>query len=271
MRLNYIETGDCIEHMKQLPDACVDAVITDPPYMTTDIEFDKKGFLVSPFVQEVKRILSPDGYFVSFGGIELLGELSKTFPIRFTGVWVKHHGVMRTAAAKKPMSQAEIYSVMSHPLGEVRNLAWSRQYYPSTPYRYTKKRKPYNRQGSDSLINSNPQGWTQDGYIGVNEGTRQYTDTLHFPSRCGMKYGERTNHPTQKNCDMMRVIIRWLTNENATILDPFCGSGTTCVAAKMEGRNFIGYEINPEYAVIAKSRTDKAERVYQEMIACNKN
>lgn len=43
---------------------------------------------------------------------------------------------------------------------------------------------------------------------------------------------------------------------NATILDPFCGSGSTGVAAVREGFNFIGIELNPEYAEIAKRRID---------------
>jgi DNA modification methylase len=52
-------------------------------------------------------------------------------------------------------------------------------------------------------------------------------------------------------------MAHWIANstvEGATVLDPFCGSGTTCAAAKGIGRNFIGIEINPEYARIARGR-----------------
>ena len=48
-------------------------------------------------------------------------------------------------------------------------------------------------------------------------------------------------------------IISW-SNEGDIVLDPMCGSGTTCKMAKMNGRNFIGIEISPEYCKIAEDR-----------------
>lgn len=61
-------------------------------------------------------------------------------------------------------------------------------------------------------------------------------------------------HPTQKPIGLMIAILRDWTNPGDLILDPFCGSGTTCVAAKMLGRNFIGIDISPEYCEIARAR-----------------
>lgn len=63
-------------------------------------------------------------------------------------------------------------------------------------------------------------------------------------------------HPTQKPVDLMSRIITDYTPPNGTILDPFCGSGSTGVAAIREGFNFIGIELNPEYAEIAKRRIE---------------
>jgi site-specific DNA-methyltransferase (adenine-specific) len=54
---------------------------------------------------------------------------------------------------------------------------------------------------------------------------------------------------------MKRLVFLW-SDESDIILDPFCGSGTTCVAAKEMGRKFIGIEISPEYAAIAQRRVD---------------
>jgi DNA modification methylase len=48
--------------------------------------------------------------------------------------------------------------------------------------------------------------------------------------------------------------------EGDIILDPFAGSGTTCVVAKKLGRNYIGIEINPEYVEMAKKRLERAVR-----------
>ena len=71
---------------------------------------------------------------------------------------------------------------------------------------------------------------------------------------------DRREHPTQKPVGVMLWIIENYTSPGETILDPFCGSGTTGVACIRTGRNFIGIEINPEYADIARRRCEEAER-----------
>lgn len=64
-------------------------------------------------------------------------------------------------------------------------------------------------------------------------------------------------HPTTKPIPLMRWCIRKLKlKPGATILDPFCGSGSTGVAAIREGFNFIGIELNPDYAEIATRRIE---------------
>lgn len=71
-----------------------------------------------------------------------------------------------------------------------------------------------------------------------------------FPNPIGAKL-----HPTEKSIAQM---AHWISNSSLpgqTVLDPFCGSGTTCAAAKSLNRKFIGIEIDPEYVRIAKGRT----------------
>ena len=67
-------------------------------------------------------------------------------------------------------------------------------------------------------------------------------------------YGKHNNHPAEKDPDMAQQLIRWCSDENDIILDPFLGSGTTAVAAKELGRKFIGIEISEEYCKIAVKR-----------------
>lgn len=71
--------------------------------------------------------------------------------------------------------------------------------------------------------------------------------------------GKQAVHPTQKPVAIMRWIIDKHSKPNDIILDPFAGSGTTCVAAKQLGRQWIGIEINPDYCKIADERLRQEE------------
>lgn len=57
-----------------------------------------------------------------------------------------------------------------------------------------------------------------------------------------------------KPIDLMRWLVRLVTPPGGTVLDPFTGSGTTGIAAVLEGFDFIGIEREPEYVEIAKAR-----------------
>lgn len=63
-------------------------------------------------------------------------------------------------------------------------------------------------------------------------------------------------HPTVKPTDLMRYLCRLVTSPGGTVLDPFMGSGSTGKAAMLEGFRFIGCELSPEYAEIAKARIE---------------
>ena len=65
-------------------------------------------------------------------------------------------------------------------------------------------------------------------------------------------------HPTQKPKALMNWCVKEFSKPNDLILDPFLGSGTTAVAAKMEGRNYIGIEISEKYCEIARKRVASA-------------
>jgi len=65
---------------------------------------------------------------------------------------------------------------------------------------------------------------------------------------------ERTKHKTQKPLKVCLPFIEISSNEGDVVLDPFIGSGSTAVAAKMLNRNFIGYELNAEFCEIANQR-----------------
>ena len=70
--------------------------------------------------------------------------------------------------------------------------------------------------------------------------------------------GARNVHPTVKPVELMRYLVRLVTPPGGAVLDPFTGSGTTGMAARLEGFGFIGIEREPEYCQIAKARIEAA-------------
>jgi len=87
---------------------------------------------------------------------------------------------------------------------------------------------------------------------------------VHDGRQAGNKGGSnprnRTNdvkvnhHPTVKPTDLMRYLVKLITPPNGIVLDPFTGSGSTGKGAVMEGFNFIGIELDPDYVAIATAR-----------------
>lgn len=71
---------------------------------------------------------------------------------------------------------------------------------------------------------------------------------------------KKNHHPTCKPVKLMAFLVNFLTKKGQTVLDPFCGSGTTGVACMQSRRNFIGFEINTEYVEIANARCENALR-----------
>ncbi len=77
----------------------------------------------------------------------------------------------------------------------------------------------------------------------------------------------KTKHPTEKPESLLERIILIGSKENEIVLDPFMGSGTTGVVAKKFNRNFVGYEIDEEYFIIAQKRigiiVPKSDPIYE--------
>ena len=70
----------------------------------------------------------------------------------------------------------------------------------------------------------------------------------------------KNHHPTVKPIELMSYLVTLGSREGDIVLDPFCGSGTTCIAAMMLKRDFIGMEINPKYHQIALKRLEHHRR-----------
>ena len=80
-----------------------------------------------------------------------------------------------------------------------------------------------------------------------------------YPSQRG-KTSRENAHPTVKPTDLMRHLVRLVTPIGGTVLDCFLGSGSTAIAAEMEGFAWIGIEKDPEYVKIAEARLNGTQR-----------
>jgi site-specific DNA-methyltransferase (adenine-specific) len=89
--------------------------------------------------------------------------------------------------------------------------------------------------------------------LGESEYTQKFTN---YPSEIIEFKLDGNFHPTQKPVELMEYLIKTYSNEGGLVLDNCMGSGTTGVAAKKTGRNFIGMELDPKYFDYAKNRIE---------------
>lgn len=104
--------------------------------------------------------------------------------------------------------------------------------------------------------------WWEDRVDELPEGVRKTLPFLRVPKPTKqektLESGDRNDHPTVKPLTLMSYLITLASRPGDVVLDPYAGSGTTCVAAKMLGRHFIGIEREPDYAAIARDRVASA-------------
>ena len=233
MELNKIICGDALEELRKLPDESIDLVLTDPPYNISGLssgvvlhnrEVNTKhfgdwdyGFEVAPIVKEFKRILKPKGQIYIFTSEALFVQ----YRLEMEKLQFHFRNLM--------------VWLKTNPLPKIRQVSWRN----STEYiLYAGKEKT---EKCDYTFN-----WL---------GQQEMLNVFQTPILSGEERGqEELYHPTQKPLSIVGKLMRVSSNPNDIVLDPFLGSGTTAVAAKALGRNFIGIEKNPEYCEIAEKR-----------------
>ena len=239
--MNNLMLGDCLVRMKEIPDASVDMVLTDPPYGTTACEWDSIVPL-EPMWEQLKRVVKPNGAIVMTAGQPFTTTLIASNMRMFKYCWVfgKSLPVGHGYAKYRPMSNHEDIVVFSNGGGK-------------TPYnpQKTPREKPrtYTRK-SASLSGSSSMG-SHDGKTRILDGKNPTTIQMFNTS---IQRGKV--HPTQKPVALMEYLIKTYTNEGETVLDFTMGSGSTGVACVNTGRRFIGIELDPEYFAIAKQRIE---------------
>ncbi len=85
-----------------------------------------------------------------------------------------------------------------------------------------------------------------------------------LPDVLGWKYSGNRHHPTEKPVTSLQPLIESFTHPNAIVLDPFAGSGSTCVAALQSGRRYIGIELLEQYHRAGQQRLTAVQRAMQQ-------
>lgn len=236
--LDTVRVAECIEFMATLPDACVDAVLTDLPYGTTQNAWDTVIDLPAWWTQ-VRRVCL--GAVVTTASQPFTSQMvmSNVREFRHEWIWRKNRGSNFANTVREPFKEHE--SVVVFAAGK-----WT----------YNQQREA--RRGSGGERAEYKVAWNPGGsnYREFKPRGPVELTADRVPSSVQEFTTETGLHPTQKPVELMRYLVRTYTNPGDVVLDMCCGSGTTLVAAKQEGRHFIGCDSEEKYVTMARKRLE---------------
>jgi len=235
--------GDCLERMRELPDASVDMVLCDLPYGTTQNKWDAV-IPFAPLWAEYWRVAKPGAAVVLTAAQPFTSALimSQVDLFRYEWIWRKTRVTGNLTAKLRPMLAHETVCVFAKQ--------------KTTYYPYTDIKNPLAGIRTPVSKSENYNSPSQrDDYVRPELLTKlSVIDGFDVGKDRGM-------HPTQKPVTLFEYLIRTYTNLGMTVLDNCAGSGTTAIAAERTGRRWFCIERDRTYF-------DKAvERVLAEVAA----
>ncbi len=246
----WLINGDCLDIMANIPEASVDMIFADPPYMLSNGGFTcKSGKAVSvnkgdwdkskgveadfefhkSWISACRRILKPAGTLWVSGTYHSIFQCG--FAIQQLGF-----KILNDIAWFKPNASPNLscrYFTASH-----ESLIWAIKD-PESKHIFNYDILREGEFPEDFLKKPNKQ--------------MRSVWAINTPSPDEKIYGK---HPTQKPLNLLKRIIEASTDKNALILDPFTGSSTTGIAASILGRKFIGIDICKDYLDLSIKRYD---------------
>ncbi len=213
--------GDCLERMRAQPDRSVDAIITDPPFGTTNAEWDVAA-TGEAWWREALRITYEHSAIVLFACGQYTADLLAARRALFRYKWVWKRGERSTGAMdanRRPLRIHEDVLVFGRRLPAY---------------------EPVMRRGPMAL--NTPLGLSQLYGDKSGKGDRSYfTNQRHPTDVVDIATDDRRSreHPTQKPVELMSLLVRSYVPVGGVVLDPFAGSGSTGAAAALWGRRAI--------------------------------
>jgi len=272
---NSILTGDVYDRLPDLPDESVHMVMTSPPYWNLRDygEEDQLGLEETPedFVDnladvfdEVKRVLRPDGsLWLNLGDTYDDKDLQQ-IPARVAlelqdRGWILRNRV--TWAKPNPMPQS-VKDRLNDTTEAVFHFVKNKGYW----YDLDAIREPHADASVERMKHGNNGSGDSSGLYGHNEsdGVNAPADSReHLYNPAGKNPGdvfEVTTKPFPEAHfavyppELCEKPLKATCPEDGVVLDPFAGAGTTLLKAKELGRDYVGIELNPEYADMARAR-----------------
>ena len=267
--------GDALACLKRLPDQFVDCVMTSPPYWhmrdyevkgQIGLEVTSEQYLVRvcAVFDEVKRVLKDEGTcWVNMGDVYIKKSLAQ-IPNRFAylltrrGWDLRNEIIWHKSNIIPPSNRIKRCGVDFEKLFFFTKSG--KDYYFKIAYEPT------------AGMNSTPRmrilkvrAWETDSFCNRN---RTYASTIVLSSnplgrvkRCVWKLpsasNNRTSHNATYSVKLCEAPLEMGCPKGGLVLDPFSGTGTTGVAAVMQGKRYIGIDLNAEYCSIAKERIKK--------------
>jgi len=251
--LNAIYTGDARVLAKAIPDGSIDLIVTSPPYdnlrQYNGYEFDFEGI-----AGQLARVLKPGGVIVWIVGDETEdgGETGTSFrqALYFMSQGLRLHDTMiyEKNGCTYPDSVRyyqvfEYMFIFSKGQPKTINLIADRKNQWGAPWgRKTSRGKDNDLKASKTYYKGNQYGvrfniWRFNGGKGFStEDETAYSHPAIFPEK------------------LARDHIESWSNPGDIVLDPMCGSGTTCKMAFQTGRHYLGFDISDEYVNLARKR-----------------
>jgi site-specific DNA-methyltransferase (adenine-specific) len=263
MELNKIYQGDSLELLKQLPDNSIDLVITSPPYSTLKVYIDNPGILADdyvnwfiPYCKEIERVIKPTGSFI----LNINDKVENGFrhPYVFDLISTLHKETGLKMFERLFWNKLKSLPNRARFGDRVEYIFWfakekdfqfyldeMRTEYSEQSVKRMKKplKKRFARTEGDDNIDykdwaPNPKGALPTTLVNISSESKRIAD----------------NHVAVYPIDLVSYFIKGSTQKGGVVLDPFMGSGTTAVAAKQLGRNYIGFELQQDYIDVANKR-----------------
>ena len=232
--VNQIICGDSLKVIPLIEDESVDLIILDPPYQDWSY-WCEMGLLAWTI-----RLLPPSGNFLCFTkqpfDFVVRNEIDRV--LRREIIWTFTNGGAWISNKMPLVSHQKIY------WGALSKECF---FNPHTGQEYSKATKEFKR--GKKVFG----GYCEDGreYKPSKEGT-WLRDHLHFNKPC-------EGAIPAKPLKLMEILIQCFCPLGGLVFDPFCGSGTSCVAAKMLDRNYSGVDIDEECCEMTRQRIKAIE------------